>query len=214
MCRQFDLQLVAAPDVLPIYEREGIRAAYWQIAFESPVGDLPDMPRHDVVFLANVISEPRRKLLEFLRGLQGVNVGIYGDWEHADGRNTYDCGAGEALYKLAKIAIANMAYPDQTSYVSNRPIQALVAGGAVLMHQHVPLMEQMMGLRHMVHYIQWRDFAELEALIRVYLKPQFENQRIKIVDAGRDYARAHHTYDQRVDQLFGELLPMIEGVKV
>lgn len=213
MCRQFDLQLIAAPDVLPIYEREDIRAAYWQIAYEAPVGDLPDVPSHDVVFLANVISDPRRKLLEFLRELKGVNVGIYGDWEQADGRNVYDFGAGEALYKKCKIAIADMAYPEQVNYVSNRPIQALIAGGGVLMHQYVPKMEEMMGLRHMVHYMQWRDFEELERLIRTYIQPKFDPLRVKIVDAGRDYARAHHTYDQRVTQLFDEYLPMLEGVK-
>src|SRR5512133_1874639 len=107
LCQSFDLQLVAAPDVLPVYARHGINAKFWQIAYEAPVGPLPEVPEYDVVFLGNVISETRRALLEWLRSLDGVKVGIYGDWQYADGNCLYDFAFGEALYKKAKIAIAD-----------------------------------------------------------------------------------------------------------
>ncbi len=209
LARQTDLWLVAAPDVLPEYAEYGIHAAYWQIAYEKPVGDLPDMPSYDVVFLANVITDERRRLMEFLRSLDGVSVGIYGDWEFADGVCQYDFGTGEALYQNAKIAIADNVYPDQQNYVSNRPIQALVAGGAILLHQHVPKMRELLGIEAGVHYVEWDDFAALEKHIRTYLKRGNDPRRRKIVRAGQAYAMTHHTYTQRVEQLFNELLPEV-----
>ncbi len=209
LARQTDLWLVAAPDVLPEYAEYGIHAAYWQIAYEKPVGDLPEMPSYDVVFLANVITDERRRLMEFLRGLDGVSVGIYGDWEHADGTCQYDFGAGAALYRNAKIAIADNTYPDQSNYTSNRPIQVLMAAGALLLHQHVPKMDALLGIEPGVHYVEWGDFAALEKHIRTYLKRGNDPRRRKIVRAGQEYARAHHTYTQRVEQLFTELLPEV-----
>lgn len=209
LARQYDLWTVAAPDVLPTYAERNIHAAYWQIAYEAPVGKLPDMPTYDVVFLANVINDERRELMDFLRTLDGVSVGIYGDWEHADGTCQYDFGAGEALYKNAKIAIADNVYPDQQNYVSNRPIQALVAGGALLLHQHVPKMVDLLGIERGTHYVEWDTFETLEKHIRSYLKKGNEPRRRKIVKAGQEYALAHHLYCHRAKQLFEELLPEV-----
>lgn len=208
LCRYFDLQLVAAPDVLPVYEKEGIRAHFWQIAYESPVGPLPDMPHCDVVMLGNVISDKRRKLFEFLRTLDGVSVRIYGDWEHADGNCVYDFGAGEALYKNAKIAIADAAYVDQVNYVSNRPIQILMAGGAVLLHEHIDKMGELLGIEDCGHYIEWNNFDELAMdIVAVIAK------RLTFLDdmvrEGQAFAREHHTYDVRAAQLFEEFLPEV-----
>jgi len=206
LCCQFDLQLVAAPDVLPIYAEEGISAKFWQIGYEYPVGELPNMPCYDVVFLGNVISEKRRKLLEFLRSLKDVNVGIYGDWEHSDGRNTYDFGAGEALYKNAQIAISDCAYPDQKNYVSNRPIQILMAGGALLLHEFVPKMDELLeDIEVGNHYLWWMDFDNLKGIIESVLSGNVPGAG-SIPIAGQIYAREHHTYDLRVAQLFDELL--------
>lgn len=207
LARQYDRWLVAAPDVLPVYEAQGIRAAFWQIAYERPVGVLPEMPSYDVVFLGNVISDKRRALMEFLRALGGVSVGIYGDWEHADGNNLYDFGAGDALYQHAKIAIADNPYPDQVNYTSNRPIQALMAGGAVLLHQHVPKMDTLLGIQPGLHFVEWTDFADLGVSIRRYLKKGNEPRRRKLVLAGQVYAQQHHTYAARVRELFDEILP-------
>jgi hypothetical protein len=197
LVRLFDLQLIAAPDILPEYETLGIPARFWQIAYERPVGDLPDMPAYDVVFMGNVISEPRRAMLQLLRGLDGVRVGIYGDWEHADGHNTYDFGAGEALYQRAKVAIADNVYPEQQNYTSNRPIQVLVAGGAVLLHQHVPKMDVLLGIQPGVHYLEWHTLDDLRTLINAALASDTRD----MVQAGRAYAETHHTYDARVRQL-------------
>lgn len=213
LCHQFDLQLVAAPDVLPVYTQNGIHAHFWQIGYEAPVGPLPDMPHYDVVFLGNVISDKRRALLEFLRTLEGISVGIYGDWEHADGRNTYDFGAGEALYKNAKIAIADLSYPDQSNYVSNRPIQILMAGGAILLHEHVDKMNELLGIQHPQHYLEWHNLDELRYQIDKCLDRvgfSFRTHIDRTIHDGQAFAQQHHTYAARVAQLFDEFLPELE----
>jgi hypothetical protein len=213
LAREFDLWLVCAPDVLPIYAEHGINAAFWQIALDPPVIPLPDMPTYDVVFMGNVISDKRRALLEKLRTLDGVNVGIYGDWQQADGHNTYHFAEGEALYKNATLAIADCAYPDQDNYVSNRPIQILAAGGAMLLHQHVPKMDILLGIEAGVHFIEWQSLDDLPSVIDYWLHGEQLRRRREIVNAGRELALAKHTYTERVRELFEDLLPMITGVK-
>lgn len=208
MCHHFDMQLVASPDVLPIYKGHGIPSAFWQIAYESPVVQVPSyqLPLYDVVFLGNVISDKRRSLLEFLRTLEGISVGIYGDWDKSDGECTYDFGMGEALYKNAKIAIADLAYKDSTNYVSNRPIQVLMAGGALLLHEHVDQMETLLGIHENRHYLAWDNLDQLETLIRYTLPRVEETDCLSIVQTGKLFAQAHHTYDHRVKQLFEDIL--------
>jgi hypothetical protein len=196
----YDLWLVAAPDVLPIYAERGIRAAYWQIGMEIPDPPLPDMPTYDVVFMGNIISEQRRALRTFLRTLP-CSVGIYGDGDDVDGHNTYDFAAGASLYRNAKLAIADAAYVDQRNYVSNRPLQIMGAGGALLLHQHVPKMKDLLGIDGGVHYIEWETFDHLRRLIDRYLKPDFDPLRRAIAAQAQEYVYEHHTYTRRVEQL-------------
>jgi len=210
MCQELDLQLVCAPDALPIYADWGVNAKFWQIAYEPPVVDFPIMPSYDVVFLGNIISDPRRKLMEVLRALIGTRVGIYGDWQGANGHNTYHFAEGEALYKNAGIAIADCAYPDQTNYISNRPFQALAAGGALLLHQHVERMDVLSGLVAGKHYVEWHDLDHLPDLIYQWLLPDAEERRMKIVEAGQTFVLKHHTWDVRVKQLVEQWLPELE----
>lgn len=211
LAKTYDLWLVAAPDVLPVYTEQGINAAFWQIAYEPPALPLPEMPTYDVVFLGNVISDKRRALLETLRTLDGVNVGIYGDWERADGHNTYDFAAGEALYKNATLAIADLAYVDQTNYISNRPFHILAAGGALLLHQHVPKMDALSdGLEAGKHYVEWQTLDDLPVLIAEWMQPKQAKKRKAIVKAGQAFALDRHTWDARVKLLLDELLPNIE----
>lgn len=206
MLTQVDLQLVASPNVLPTYATHYIPAAFWQIAYEYPNMDiLPQVPCYDVVFLANVISDKRRETMEFLRSLDDVNVGIYGDWQHANGHNTYNFAEGEALYKNAKVAIADNTYPDTQNYISNRPFQVLGAGGAVLCHQYVPNMWELSGLMPDTHFLEWQTFDELEALIRDVLADPTRHR--EMVETGQQFALTYHTYEARVSELFDVLIP-------
>lgn len=217
MAREFDVQLVAAPDVLPIYEAEGINAAFWNIGYEPPVGPLPEMPTWDVVWLANVINEKRLNLMERLKSLPDLKVGIYGDWSGADGNNVYDFPTGEALYKNAKLAIADNVYPDTQHYISNRPMQIMAAGGAMLLHQHVPRMEEIsLGWRDGEHYVEWADADDLIDEIRQALSGNW-NKKIgvqRIVAAAQQHVLTHHSYDARARQLFTEFIPAIEKARV
>lgn len=213
LLRHVDLQLIAAPDVLPAYEALGIRAGFWQIAYEAPIGELPDMPAYDIVFLGNVINEKRRAMLEMLRTLP-FKVGIYGDWEHADGRCTYDFGQGEALYKKARIAIADNVYVDQQNYISNRPIQCMMAGGAMLLHQHVDKMDVLSnGWVTGVHYAEWRDLDDLRTLINFWMHRDYNSQinRIDMLENAKEHCERYHTYDARVTQLFADYWPRLQG---
>src|SRR3990167_2981346 len=209
MAREFDLQLVAAPDCLPIYEAAGINAAYWNIALERPVGKLPDMPTYDVVFLANVINDERLALMKFLKSLD-VRVGIYGDWSEADGRNVYNFAEGEVLYRNATIAIADNVYQDTQNYISNRPMQIMAAGGAICLHQHVPKMKELSGWDAGRHYIEWVDLDDLGKTIQYLLKVGKSVDYQHMVSNAQKHVLEHHTWEARVNQLFNQFLPAME----
>lgn len=213
MAREFDVQLVVTPDTIPLYQENGVNAAFWQIGYEAPIGDLPDVPAHDVVFLGNATSPQRKALLEILRALP-YKVGIYGDWEQADGNCTYDFAYGEALYKKAKLAIADVAYPEHGNAISNRGLQIAGAGGAVMLHQSVDRMPELThGWINTVHYVEWHTFDELPAIIDLALNPRYAPTIHKIAKYAQNHVFTHHTYEHRVAQLFDEIMPTVERLR-
>ena len=202
MLRHVDLQLVVNGSVINTYAQHGIQAAYWQIGYEEPGDDLPDVPAHDVVFLGNNYSPEREALGAFLRGLDGINVGIYGEgWKNAQGECLYDFTTGKALYQNAKIAIGDNQFTEAYGYVSNRIFQALAAGGALLLHQEVKGLEDLTGLVDFKHYVPWSDFEELQRHIHVYLSD--DEKRQSVANEGTQYTRNHHSFDVRVTELLG-----------
>lgn len=211
LLRHVDLQLVSNGSVLPDYAANGVNAAYWPFAYETPVRPLPDVPHHDVVFLGNAYSDHRRKLGKLLKSLP-YNVGLYGSgWENADGDCNYDFTYGEALYKNAKIAISDNEFTDAVGYLSNRPFQILAAGGAVMLQQRVKELEEMIGLKQLTHYIEWLTVDELPEMITSIMQGYLKEWRRKeITSTGQAFVREHHSYDVRVR----ELMAMVEGLKV
>lgn len=207
--RHFDMQLVVNANVLSVYQAQGIRAAYWQVAYEPISEDeIPAMPAHDVVFLANCYSEQRRALGHLLQGMQGVNVGLYGrGWKWGNGDTTYNFPAGAGLYRNAKIAIGDNQYSDKSGFVSNRIFEVL-SGGVFLLHQTVPDLQQLTGLVDGVHYVSWNDTNDLQRKIKHWLQPRYQDQRRQIAAAGREYVREYHNFDVRVDELLG----LLEGI--
>ena len=203
MLKLVDLQLVVNATVLDTYAQHGIPAAYWQIGYEEPDPPYPDMPEYDIVFLANNYSNERLELGQFLKSLP-FKVGIYGGgWNDlADGECLYDFAKGQALYNNAKIAIGDNQFTDADGYVSNRIFQALSAGGAMLIHQHVKNLEQHTGLVLGAHYIGWKDLDDLATQLHLFLNPDFQEDRQRIAEAGTQYVRAHHSFDERVKQLW------------
>jgi glycosyltransferase involved in cell wall biosynthesis len=193
-----DLQLVVNADVLPVYAQEGIAAAYWQIGFEPVPDSLPEMPAHDILFMANAYSGERKALGGLLRDL-APNVGIYGQgWDKPTGNTFYDFARGAALYRNCKIAIGDNQYGDK-GFVSNRLFEAL-ANGAFLLHQTIPGLEEMTGLVDGVHYVAWDDEADLRQKVTLYLAKA--GKRRTIAQTGEAFVREHHSFDVRVRQLF------------
>lgn len=206
LARMYDLWLCAAPDVLSVYAANGIKGHFWQIAFEEPVLPLPDVPEYDIVFLGNIISEKRRELRKFLRTLP-YKVGIYGDGDDTDGHCTYDFAMQRALYRKAKIAIADAAHVDQKRYVSDRPLTIMASGGAILLHEHVDgIGELIEGIEEWKHYLEWNNFTQLGELISQCLE---DIEYLPDMASGaRDFVYANHTWECRVQQLerlLGEL---------
>lgn len=201
--KHVDLQLTVNANVLKTYAQAGIPAAYWQVAYEPVDYDrLPDVPAHDVVFLANCYSDWRRQLGTTLQSTPGVNVGVYGrGWQYGNGDCTYNFPVSTALYQRAKIAIGDNQYVDQFGFVSNRIFEVLASGG-FLLHQTIPGLEQLTGLIAGAHYVEWHDLEDLQVQINHWLQPRYEEQRQKIAAAGQAYVREHHTFDRRVQELF------------
>lgn len=220
LLREVDVQLVVNKAVLPVYEREGIYARYWQCAYEPLDFDsLPKVDALDVVLLANCYSDKRAELGNVLMGLEGVNLRIYGSgWpkQYSAGNTTYDFAQSAAVMKAAKLIIGDNQFPNDYGFVSNRVFDTLAADGGLLLHQHVPGMKEELGLISGVHYIQWETLDELPNLIRYWLRPENAKDRRKIAAAGARFVRGFHTFDDRVRELFFDILPRIserEGVK-
>lgn len=207
--KHFDLQLVVNASVLDVYEQHGINAAYWQVAWE-PVDEhtIPQMPTHDVVYLANAYSKERKTLGHMLQNMPGINVGLYGrGWKWGNGETIYDFPAGVGLYRNAQIAIGDNQYPDQRGFVSNRIFEVLAAG-VFLLHQTIPGLEELTGLQDGVHYVSWDTLEDLQKKIKHWLQPRYLSKRQAIANVGRDFVREYHSFDQRVD----ELLTLLERI--
>lgn len=211
--RQFDVQTVVNASVLEPYADLGIPAAYWQVSYEPgetlPVGNIV----HDVVFLANAYSDERKALGALLEGLKGVNVGLYGSgWAHGRANTTYDFAAGRAILAASKLAIGDNQYADAKGFVSNRFFETLAAGGAMLLHQHVDGLDELLGLKAGVHYISWATPEELPALIDYWAAKRNDRTRRKIAAAGMKAVRENHSFDARVKELLTAILPKVERV--
>lgn len=202
-----DLQLVVNGSVLETYKQYGIPAAYWQCAYEDSAPYEGQVKAHDVVFMGNPYSTARKQLGAFLRSLD-VNVGIYGrGWENADGETLYNFQLGEAIYQQAKVAVGDNQYPDAYGFVSNRIFQILGAGGALLLHQPIPGLEALTGIKEGVHYIAWDDLADLRDKIAYWSAKAQDTKRRKITKAAAKFIREQHSFDARVKELF-RLMPM------
>lgn len=210
LLRHIDLQLVVNAGVIPWYEQHGIPCAYWQCAAEEPEGELPNVPKWDVLFLGSNYSEYRGQFADFLRTLNIPKLGLYGLNWGADGNPdcTYDFLTGTALYKNARIALGENQYMENTAFVSNRLWEALHAGGALLLHQKVNDLETYTGLKAGEHYIEWETHEDLARLIPYWLDPAQDKARKKMVKDAKQFVDEHHSFDARVKDLFTNLLPL------
>lgn len=211
LLKYVDLQTTINAKVLPEYAALGIRAAYWQIGYKDPVGELPDMPAYDVLFQGNCYNQQRDALVKTLRTVYVENnrrliAGIYGNCPTADGNTHYDFAAQRSLYQRAKIVVGD-TYPNTRAFVSNRLFQALAAGAFMLQQVSTDL-DAFTGLQDGVHYIGWTDLNDLRQKI-IYWLPR-EDERKQIALQGCAFVRANFSYDAQARKLFEDLLPLIE----
>lgn len=195
--RNVDLQLIVQADVLPYYEQMGVNAAYWQIGYEEPGDDLPNMPSFPIVFLAGLRSEKRIQLAHLIEQYGG-HVFTPGD-EYA---TLYNFAKGKAIYKNTKLIISDNEFPDGKGFVSNRLFQALAAGGGLVLQQRVLELEKRTGITAGVHLDEWLDIADLEAKFNYWLDPAHEDERAKIAAQAAAFMAQSHSFDARVAELF------------
>jgi len=208
LLKWFDLALVVNANIIPEYEANAIATAYWQVGSEEPT-EYPDMPRHDVLFLANAYGEERQRFGAMLKTLEhqiGINVGIYGSGWGAigSGQTLYDFSRSHALMRNAKICIGDNQHNDGSAFVSNRFYETLHAGG-FLLHEHILNFQRETGYRVGLHYARYDNDADLVEKIRYYLDNPDDREKIR--KAGQRYTKSNHSFDARVKELFLELIP-------
>lgn len=207
LAKAFDCQCMANASEYKRYIGRDISAAFWQIGWEpAGVGHEPngETPRHDVLFLANCYTEERKRLAYAMKSIcANVSIlGIYGwGWPDgmAKGNTLYDFETGCRLYRAAKVAVGDQAWPAEEGYVSNRLFQAMAAGGAVLCQQRFAGMREWLGLVEGEHLLCWSDHDELGEKIRWALT--HEEERGRIAETGQRFVLEHHGFDARVREL-------------
>lgn len=208
-----DVQLCVNAAALPVYAEHGIKAAYWQCAYE-PVHETMTVPANDapdVVLMGSAYSAKRRELADLLTQLPYkvhlVGTGWVDYPDHNAGNTTYQFEISNAIRRAAKIEVGDNQYERDVGFVSNRIFDCLAAGGALLLHQRVNRLEEFTGLKAGTHYIEWTDTDDLTAKIAYYMT--HEKKRAKIVKQAYDYVRTCHSFQARLKELFTVILPKV-----
>lgn len=105
-----------------------------------------------------------------------------------------------SVYRTAKIAV-NVPRDDYPVDVSLRFAEAMACGAMFLTRE--PSEMTPLGFAEDVHYVGYRDSAEIPALVRKYLVD--ESSRARIARAGRDKVLREHTYDARIAALLEKI---------
>lgn len=209
--RNVDVQLVVNAAALPAYQAAGVKAAYWQCGYEPVKEELDIENRPDIVFMGSAYSPARLELADLLTGLPydvlliGTGWVNYPKWN--GGNTTYDFELSNAIRRASKIEVGDNQWMTDTGFVSNRMFDSLAAGGALMLHQHVPMLEDYTGLVAGTHYIEWSDHDDLREKLAYWLDKKRDKQRERIVKTAATYVRNCHSFDARVKQLFHEILP-------
>jgi glycosyltransferase involved in cell wall biosynthesis len=215
-----DAQLVVNASALPYYEVAGVKAAYWQCGYEPVNEDLEIENEVDVVFMGSAYAPPwlpvgktppRVELVDLLTSLScnvlliGTGWVNYPKWN--GGNTTYDFELSNAIRRKAKIEVGDNQWKSDTGFVSNRMFDSLAAGGALMLHQHVPMLEHYTGLVAGTHYIEWLNFDDLKDKIAHWLSPKRDKQRERIVKTAQAFVKEYCSFDARVSELFEKILP-------
>lgn len=218
LLRHFDLHTVVNASAIPDYERANVRAAWWQIGYEPDgVGHAPDAntPAHDVVFMGTGYSDQRQAFGTSLKKLP-YRVGVYGDyWPfRTNGQTLYDFKRGCQLYRNARIAVGDSEWGHAArGFVSNRPFQAMAAGGCLMLQQEFDGCEELLHLVSGRHLVLWSDFGDLRKKIDYWLDPAHELERRAIAARGQSEVLINHSFEARVKTLMGILRALGKPLK-
>lgn len=212
--RHVDLQLITNLDVVPVYEREHIKWAYWQIGYEEPSGDLeqnvsdyfqglgrpnPFDPavEYPVVYLASIRS-PEREAIARMVSEFGGHV-----FQPSDAHATlYNFSTSTLAYRRAALIISDNGFTSR-GFVSNRLFQALASGGGVVLQQHVDGLDELTGLQKDLHYFEWTDLEHLHWFLqkRQTATPLEEAAFDLVAAEGTAFVREHYSFDAQVAKL-------------
>ena len=170
-----------------------------------------DTPKHDVVFFGTGYSDFRREMERALRKMADLDVAFYGTgWDETAGNTHYDFLSTGQIQRNARVVISDAQWGDVPHYHSNRCIQSLASGGALLLQQWFAGMESL-GFIDGETCVVWRDIAELVEQVEFWAKARGRRvtKRRAIAQAGADYARKAHSYDVRIDELITKILPIL-----
>ena len=209
-----DYAVLCGPEVAYPYQIANGR--FWAHGFAPDFITLEpdeDTPQHDVVYFGNGYCQVRRDMELAVREIDGLDIGFYGNsWVEVAGNTHYDYARTGQIQRNAKVVISDALWPDTKFYHSNRCINSLAGGGALVLQQWFDGMEEL-GFLDGVTCIVWRDIPDLVKQVKFWAKAKTRNvtKRRAIANAGRDYARKNHNYDVRMEELVFNLLPQVEG---
>lgn len=106
------------------------------------------------------------------------------------------------VYRKSRVAV-NIGRDDFPQDANLRVFEVLASGALLL--TRVPTELRQCGFQEGVHFIGYRDPAEISGLVRKYLDDEAERGRI--ATAARELVLNKHTYDQRAGQLLALLAP-------
>src|SRR6266853_1613359 len=104
------------------------------------------------------------------------------------------------VYRRSRIVV-NIGRDDFPQDANLRVFEVLASGALLL--TSLPTELTQLGFQHGVHFVGYRDAAQLTGLIRQYLDD--ETARSRVAEAARALVLAEHTYDRRVDRLLARL---------
>jgi glycosyltransferase involved in cell wall biosynthesis len=201
--RLYDFHFVVNANLIERYKKIGINCAYWQNSFENLIIGEDVESTCDIVFIGNNYSGYREELATKLKSLP-YKVHIYGRGYPegiAEGESLYDFKKTGAIYRGAKLIIADNQYISAVGFASDRIFMALAAGGGMLLHQKVEGMAEWIGFKDREHYYSWDNFETLKKAIEVFMTPEMEEHVKDIAKSGTHECRSNHTYSDRLNQL-------------
>jgi hypothetical protein len=113
-----------------------------------------------------------------------------------DANRRYSLEEMALVYRQSKIVV-NVGRDDHPQDANLRTFEAMAAGA--LLFTSLPTELSAIGFQERVHFVGYRDSAEIAPLVREYIAD--ESACRKIAEAGREKVLREHTYERRVDTL-------------